>query len=126
MAQAVIKRPSASSQNLPVTTWAAIAGLSATLLTGSGWINLSFSAFLVDTSAAPNECGFQFYLDGIPIQNTARKITVPASANEAIAFSTIIKAGSGQHTFEVWGYSLGTNAHFVSWNAEFIIQEPGY
>jgi len=126
MAQATIRRPTAANQVLPVAAHAAITGLTATILTGSGWVIATILATLLDSSAAANQVYFRLSVDGANPDDCAIAVTVPASGRATICGRFALKIGAGQHVILAEGYAAVANVAFIDKQGALIIEEPGY
>jgi len=126
MAQATIRRPTAANQNLPVAAHAAITGLTATILTGSGWVIATILATLLDSSAAANQVYFRLSVDGANPEDCQIAVTVPASGRSTICGRFPLKIGAGQHVILAEGYAAVANVGFIDKQGALIIEEPGY
>jgi hypothetical protein len=126
MSQLIIVTPSAPAAELPITNFAEIPGLKATILNGSGWIKLSATLNLYDSTAASKNAFLRLTRDGIPINDSERLVRVQTSYYLSATLLAAIRPGAGQHTYAVEGMGSAAGIQIVNTQASFIIEEPGY
>jgi len=126
MAQAIIKNPSAINQTISEVQWTLIPGLTATILNGSGWINLDFSAEIYNNVAGPSWLRYRLTLDSVPIPSTERAKDMLQVERAPVNTRHMVKPGSGQHTYSVEGWCQNAGVRINDYRAALIIQEPGY
>ena len=126
MAQAVTKLPSTHNQALPLTTAALIAGLSIPMLHGAGWIRLSYSGTINQAYAGKASIYLIPHLDGQPIPDAETLITGLQDAFLQFSRSILLKPGSGQHTYELYGYADQSGPTLWIGNTNFSIEEIGF
>jgi len=126
MAQAVQAVPASPNQDLPLSNYADIAGLSITILNGSGWIRATFSASINNQYAGTNVAQIQLLVDGIQQAHFYFYCKLLQGEGQIISRTALLKPGSGQHVYKLQGYSSQESAYIVSLAATFIIEEPGF
>jgi hypothetical protein len=126
MAQAVTVKPSANNQILGVAAWTDIPGMTITILNGSGWIEISYSACLQNQLAGANDGILRLTIDGIEKPDSTRQISYSATAYQSIAFTDIFKTGAGTHTYKLQGYAINADVRIPGRYAQLVVKEPGF
>lgn len=126
MAQLITRTPNLPGQAFPTTTLALITGLSADLLTGSGWIILNADLSLIDASGSANKLQAIAVLDGVYLPQSFRSLSIPAYGIANLHISVAFRPGSGQHTIQIHGASTGGSVNFDAQWSQLSIHEIGY
>jgi hypothetical protein len=126
MAQATTRTVNVQNHTIPITTPALLPGLTAAILTGAGWVFISFLATILDTSGTPNDLTAQILLDGTPLAASEFIQSIIPSGYATFLFTHPIRPGAGQHTIEVWAKCLAASLKIHLAQGILLINEPGY
>ena len=126
MAQAIIKTPSTNNLVLPLTNFGDLDEFFINVMTGSGWIKLSFMICVLSTYAGTNFVNLQLTADGIIIPNTLTCDLILQNVYKTVNIISMVRMGAGQHVFGVSASAVPANINIYGRTAAYILHELGY
>ena len=126
MPQIITKRNTTSGQVIGPTVGVVIPGMSASLLTGSGSILITFMATFRNTYAGANTLFIYPRVDGIEITDARAVVVLPENAYQHFLRSVVIRPGAGQHVFDLIAFEAQTALNIEDHTGALIVHELGY
>jgi hypothetical protein len=129
MPQSVLKQITTAGHALVATTPTLIPGLTATLLTGSGWIKVHAWANIINYQATGYTHTFLLKVDGVIATYYTPGWTAISAGQNCWARADIdylARLGAGTHTFELFAFSDVANALIAGLNAFMEVTELGF
>lgn len=126
MAQAVSKTPTVRDKALTSGSFVTIPGLIIQVLTGSGWIFLTYLAGVYNGSGTVVIVYPQLVIDGVDYSDGLPLISAETAHRTIVSGRFPFKLGSGQHTITFQIKVSQASCIIEGTNALLLLEEPGY
>jgi len=129
MPQIVTKQIAAADHPLIITTTTLLPGLSATVLTGSGWINIRVALEITFAFAGLAIVTTQLKIDGVlqGIDSIGASVQNGAQYDlRRLSLDYLARMGAGAHVIEVFAFTNAVVTSVTARRGYLIIDEVGY
>lgn len=126
MAQLVHKNVSSPDHPIVLSTYTLIPGLTATIMTGAGWIILDFNLNFTNSTGDAYHIYARLSIDGVAHPLSVRDSRVPNGLMGQLAMHYPVHLGSGQHVISVEAQANLAGYTVTGSEANLTIEEPGY